>query len=155
MGPHHHQFSSDSPTQGALPTTDPSLPVSMKFAAALAIFLLGLTLALGNTINNGAVVGSSSSSSVVGTAISTSAVTDITKTTTITKTASAGLNYAQPTVMVTLGAHRRAHHAAHRHPRGLHRLRLRGHLGRLGSRALRLLLSSLEHRDRRPMWADR
>merc|ERR1711941_215264 len=102
MGPHHHQFSSDSPTQGALPTTDPSLPVSMKFAAALAIFLLGLTVALGNTINNGAVVGSSSSSSVVGTAISTSAVTDITKTTTITKTASAGLNYAQPTVMVTL-----------------------------------------------------
>merc|ERR1711879_936456 len=93
MGPHHHHLSSDSPTQGALPTTDPSLPVSMKFAAALAIFLLGLTVALGNTINNGA---------VVGTAISTSAVTDITKTTTITKTALAGLNYAQPTVMVTL-----------------------------------------------------
>merc|ERR1711879_395993 len=59
-------------------------------------------LGLGNTINNGAVVGSSSSSSVVGSAISTSAVTDITKTTTITKTASAGLNFAQPTVMVTL-----------------------------------------------------
>merc|ERR1711879_617750 len=97
MGPHHHQFSSDSLTQGALPTTDHSLPVNfMKFAAALAIFLLGLTLALGNTINNGAVVGSSSSSSVVGSAISTSAVTDI------TKTASAGLNFAQPTVMVTL-----------------------------------------------------
>jgi hypothetical protein len=66
----------------------------MKFVAALAIFLLGLTLAFGNTINNGAIVGSSSSS-VVGTAISTSAVTDITKTTTITQTASAGLNYVR------------------------------------------------------------
>merc|ERR1711941_3205 len=43
------------------------------------------------------------------------------------------------------GAHRRAHHAAHRHPRGLHRLRLRGHLRRLGSRALHLLLNLSHH----------
>merc|ERR1712183_1021870 len=83
-------------------THQPPRHLIMKFVAALAVFLLGLTLAFGNTINNGAVVGSSSSSNVVGTAISTSAVTDITKTTTITQTALAGLNYAQPTVMVTL-----------------------------------------------------
>merc|ERR1711879_653086 len=94
MGPHHHQFSSDFLTQGALPTTDHSLPVNfMKFAAALAIFLLGLTLALGNTINNGAVVGSSSSSSVVGSAISTSAVTDITMLPTVTPVAYIDYDY--------------------------------------------------------------
>jgi hypothetical protein len=74
----------------------------MKFVAALAIFLLGLTLALAQTTNNGALVGTASSTLVAGTAVSTSAVTDITKTTTITQTASAGLSFAQPTVMITL-----------------------------------------------------
>jgi hypothetical protein len=54
----------------------------MKFLTALTLLLLGLTLALANTTNTAV-------SGVVG---SSSAITNVTKTITITKTASAGLS---------------------------------------------------------------